>query len=94
MLSFAKELLPPANAKGVVTTGMKVLGLGSLTHEVESSSRYAFSLPMSGLHTSSTSSRRCGQTSCAEEPTMRQSDQADHAAEMPESLAPLRLGST
>ena len=32
ILSFAEEFLPIANAKGVATIGMKVLGLGSLTH--------------------------------------------------------------
>jgi len=47
ILSFAEEFLPVANAKGVATIGMKVLGLGSLTHEVERSLRYAFSLPLS-----------------------------------------------
>jgi hypothetical protein len=47
ILSFAEEFLPVANAKGVATIGMKVLGLGSLTHEVERSLRYAFSLPVS-----------------------------------------------
>jgi len=47
VLSFAEEFLPLANAKGVATIGMKVLGLGSLTHEVERSLRYAFSLPVS-----------------------------------------------
>jgi aryl-alcohol dehydrogenase-like predicted oxidoreductase len=47
MLSFAEEFLPIANAKGVATIGMKVLGLGSLTHDVERSLRYAFSLPVS-----------------------------------------------
>ncbi|MGD1994969.1 MAG: aldo/keto reductase, partial [Anaerolineae bacterium] len=47
ILSFAAEFLPVANAKGVATVGMKVLGLGSLTHEVERSLRYAFSLPVS-----------------------------------------------
>jgi len=45
--SFAEEFLPLANAKGVATIGMKVLGLGSLTHEVERSLRYAFGLPVS-----------------------------------------------
>jgi hypothetical protein len=45
--SFAEEFLPVANAKGVATIGMKVLGLGSLTHEVERSLRYAFGLPLS-----------------------------------------------
>jgi len=47
VLSFAEEFLPVANARGVATIGMKVLGLGSLTHEVERSVRYAFSLPVS-----------------------------------------------
>ena len=47
MLSFAEEFLPVADAKGVATIAMKVLGLGSLTHEVERSLRYAFSLPVS-----------------------------------------------
>jgi aryl-alcohol dehydrogenase-like predicted oxidoreductase len=47
ILSFAEEFLPVANAKGIATIAMKVLGLGSLTHEVERSLRYAFSLPVS-----------------------------------------------
>jgi len=47
ILSFAEEFLPLANAKGVATIAMKVLGLGSLTHEVERSLRYAFALPVS-----------------------------------------------
>ena len=47
ILSFAEEFLNIANAKGVATIGMKVLGLGSLTHEVERSLRYAFGLPVS-----------------------------------------------
>lgn len=47
ILSFAEEFLPLANAKGVATIGMKVLGFGSLTHDVERSLRYAFSLPLS-----------------------------------------------
>jgi len=45
--SFAEEFLPFANTHGVATIGMKVLGLGSLVHEVERSLRYAFSLPVS-----------------------------------------------
>ena len=36
-----------ANRKGIATIGMKVLGLGSLTHEVERALRYAFGLPLS-----------------------------------------------
>jgi hypothetical protein len=47
ILSAAEELLHLANLRGVATVGMKVLGLGSLTHEVERSLRYAFSLPIS-----------------------------------------------
>ncbi|HEY9075846.1 MAG TPA: aldo/keto reductase [Anaerolineaceae bacterium] len=47
MLSFAEEFLPIAREKGIATIAMKVLGLGSLTHEVERSLRYAFSLPVS-----------------------------------------------
>ncbi len=47
ILSFAEEFLPVANAQGIATIGMKVLGLGSLTHDVERSLRYAFSLPVS-----------------------------------------------
>ena len=47
ILSFAEEFLPVANAAGIATIGMKVLGLGSLTHEVERALRYAFSLPLS-----------------------------------------------
>lgn len=46
MLSFAEEFLPGANVQGVATIAMKVLGLGSLTHDVERSLRYAFSLPV------------------------------------------------
>jgi len=47
MLSFAEEFLPVANAKGVATIAMKVMGLGSLTHEAERALRYALSLPVS-----------------------------------------------
>ena len=47
ILSFAEEFVPIANARGVATIGMKVLGLGSLTHEVQRSLRYALSLPVS-----------------------------------------------
>lgn len=47
ILSFAEEFLPVANEKGIATVGMKVLGAGSLKHEVERSLRYAFSLPVS-----------------------------------------------
>jgi uncharacterized protein len=47
MFSFAEEFLPVARVKGIGTVAMKVLGLGSLTHEVERSLRYAFALPVS-----------------------------------------------
>jgi hypothetical protein len=47
VLSFAEEFLPVANEKGVATIGMKVLGMRVLSHEVERSLRYAFSLPVS-----------------------------------------------
>jgi aryl-alcohol dehydrogenase-like predicted oxidoreductase len=47
MYSFREEFLPLANERGIATIAMKVLGLGSLTHEVERSLRYAFSLPVS-----------------------------------------------
>ena len=47
ILSFAEEFLPVANDRGMATIGMKVLGLGSLTHEVERSLRYSFGLPVS-----------------------------------------------
>ena len=47
ILSFAEEFLPVANKLGIGTIGMKILGLGSLTHEVERSLRYAFSQPVS-----------------------------------------------
>ena len=45
--SFVEEFLPVAMAKGIGIIAMKVLGLGSLTHEVERSLRYAFGLPVS-----------------------------------------------
>jgi aryl-alcohol dehydrogenase-like predicted oxidoreductase len=47
MYSFREEFLPLANERGIATIAMKVLGLGSLTHEVERSLRYAFGLPVS-----------------------------------------------
>ena len=47
ILSFAEEFLPFANVRGIATIGMKALGLGSLTHEVERALRYSFSLPVS-----------------------------------------------
>ena len=45
--SFAEEVLPLANAKGIAVIAMKVLGFGSLTHEYERALRYAFDLPVS-----------------------------------------------
>ncbi len=47
ILSFAEEFLPVANAKGVATIGMKVMGLGSLTHDPARALRYALGLPIS-----------------------------------------------
>jgi aryl-alcohol dehydrogenase-like predicted oxidoreductase len=47
ILSFAEEFLPVANARGVATIAMKVMGLGSLAHEPVRALRYAFSLPVS-----------------------------------------------
>jgi len=47
ILSFAEEFLPIANANGVATIAMKVMGFGSLTHEPVRALRYAFSLPVS-----------------------------------------------
>jgi aryl-alcohol dehydrogenase-like predicted oxidoreductase len=47
ILSFVEEFLPVAHAREIATIGMKVLGFGSLTHEVERALRYAFALPVS-----------------------------------------------
>lgn len=47
VLSFAEEFLPLANARGIPVIAMKVLGMGSLAHDVERSLCYAFSLPVS-----------------------------------------------
>ena len=47
ILSFAEEFLPLANAKGVAVVGMKVMGLGSLTHIYDKALRYTFGLPIS-----------------------------------------------
>ncbi|MCJ7622781.1 MAG: aldo/keto reductase [Anaerolineaceae bacterium] len=47
IFSYAEEYLPVANARGVATIAMKVLGFGALTHEVERALRYSFSLPVS-----------------------------------------------
>jgi aryl-alcohol dehydrogenase-like predicted oxidoreductase len=45
--SFAEELLPMANARGVAVVGMKVMGLGRLAHMYDRALRYAFGLPIS-----------------------------------------------
>jgi len=47
MKSFAEEFLPTANAKGVAVVGMKVMGLGALSHTYDKALRYAFGLPIS-----------------------------------------------
>jgi aryl-alcohol dehydrogenase-like predicted oxidoreductase len=47
IFSFAEEFLPLANAKGVAVVGMKVMGLGSLTHIYDKALRYTFGLPIS-----------------------------------------------
>jgi aryl-alcohol dehydrogenase-like predicted oxidoreductase len=47
MMSFAEEFLPFTNERSIPVIAMKVLGMGSLAHEVERSLRYAFSLPVS-----------------------------------------------
>ncbi len=45
--SFAEELLPVANARGVAVVGMKVLGLGRLADIYDRALRYTFGLPVS-----------------------------------------------
>ncbi len=45
--SFAEEFLPVANAKGVAVIGMKVMGLGRLTHVWDRALRYTLALPIS-----------------------------------------------
>lgn len=45
--SFGEEFLPVANARGVATIGMKVLGLGQLSHIYDLALRYSFGLPVS-----------------------------------------------
>jgi hypothetical protein len=47
ILSFAEELMPLANSKGVAVVGMKLLGLGSLAHIYDRALRYTFGLPIS-----------------------------------------------
>ncbi len=46
ILSFVDELLPAAKAKGVAVAGMKILGLGRLSHLYDRALRYAFGLPI------------------------------------------------
>lgn len=47
VLSFAEELLPAANGKGVAVVGMKVMGLGLLTNIWDRALRYTLGLPIS-----------------------------------------------
>lgn len=47
VLSFVEEFLPVANARGVATVGMKVMGLGKLAHVYDKALRYALGLPLS-----------------------------------------------
>jgi aryl-alcohol dehydrogenase-like predicted oxidoreductase len=47
IFSFAEGLLPIANAKGVATIAMKVMGFGALTHIYDKALRYSMSLPVS-----------------------------------------------
>ncbi len=47
IFSFAEELLPVANAKGVATIAMKVLGFGALAHVYDKALRYSMGLPVS-----------------------------------------------
>ena len=47
ILSFAEELMPLANSKGVAVVGMKVMGLGRLAHIYDRALRYTFGLPIS-----------------------------------------------
>jgi len=47
IFSFVEEFLPEARAKEVAVAGMKILGLGNLSHIYEKALRYAFSLPIS-----------------------------------------------
>ncbi len=45
--SFAEELLPAANARGVATIGMKVFALGALARVADRALRYTLALPVS-----------------------------------------------
>ncbi len=46
VLSFVEEFIPVARAKGVAVAGMKIIGLGELSHLYEKAIRYAFGLPI------------------------------------------------
>lgn len=45
--SFAEEFLPQANAQGVATIAMKVMGFGALSGVYDQALRYSMSLPVS-----------------------------------------------
>jgi aryl-alcohol dehydrogenase-like predicted oxidoreductase len=47
IFSFAEDFLPVANAKGVATIAMKVMGFGALAHIYDKALRYAMGLPVS-----------------------------------------------
>jgi uncharacterized protein len=47
IFSFADQLLPVANARGVATIAMKVMGFGALAHIYDKALRYSMSLPVS-----------------------------------------------
>ncbi len=47
IISFAEELVPVAQAKGVAVIGMKVMGLGRLNHIYDRALRYSMGLPVS-----------------------------------------------
>jgi aryl-alcohol dehydrogenase-like predicted oxidoreductase len=48
IFSFAEEFLPVANSKGVAVIGMKVMGLGVLSHLYDRALRYTLSLDKLG----------------------------------------------
>jgi aryl-alcohol dehydrogenase-like predicted oxidoreductase len=47
IFSFAEDFLPIANAKGVATIAMKVMGFGGLAHVYDTALRYCMGLPVS-----------------------------------------------
>jgi aryl-alcohol dehydrogenase-like predicted oxidoreductase len=47
IFSFAEDFLPIANAKGVATIAMKVIGFGGLAHVYDAALRYSMGLPVS-----------------------------------------------